>query len=542
MPVSSPFYLFSRGGSHICSEEGHKASACPFKGKCLRYKGEGHVSRDCPLKYQSVEANDVPPAAAADGAGHPADDAEGSAGTLADGDAAAAADPSEGSAGTLADSGSGDVGVPASAMEASEGVASVAGVLLVPGSSEPASDVAGSVDSLADVAIDLRDNQLNELSQEVQEEVSSNPDSSSVEESTLQGGSFDSGDSPTCFKKGDRLERKNWRPITLLNVDYKLCSRTLAGRLLKVLHHVVERDQTYGVPGRYIGENVSLLRDLLDFTSESDTPAAILSLDQEKAFDRVDWAFMFLTLGRMGFGPSFIRWVRLLYTDVRSCVLINGYSSPVFFPSRGVRQGCPLSPLLYILTMEVLAANLRSHPDIVGLSLPGIQAPLPVISLYADDTSAIVTTDKGIKAVFSVYDHFEKASGSKLNLGKCKGLWLGRWRNRLDSPVAIDWNSGMIKVLGVFIGFGDFDAANWHPRLDSVSKGLLSWSSRSLSLSGKALVANALVLSCIWYVASLVYMPNWVVKELKVCQKTVVQPKDRSGLQLSPLSTRFIHC
>ena len=98
------------------------------------------------------------------------------------------------------------------------------------------------------------------------------------------------------FKKGDRLDRKNWRPITLLNVDYKLCSRTLTGRLLRVIHYVVEKDQTCGVPGRYIGENVSLLRDLVDYTNETDTPAAILSLDQEKAFNRVDWNFMFNTL------------------------------------------------------------------------------------------------------------------------------------------------------------------------------------------------------------------------------------------------------
>ena len=163
----------------------------------------------------------------------------------------------------------------------------------------------------------------------------------------------------------DRLDRKNWRPITLLNVDYKLCARTLAGRLLRVIHNAVEKDQTCGAPGRYIGENVSLLRDLVDYTSETDTPAAILSLDQEKAFDRVDWNFMFNTLSRIGFGPSFIRWVRLLYTDFRSCVLLNSYSTPVFYHSRGVRQGCPLSPLLYVLTIEVLAANLRSHPSII---------------------------------------------------------------------------------------------------------------------------------------------------------------------------------
>ena len=345
------------------------------------------------------------------------------------------------------------------------------------------------------------------------------------------------------FKKGDRLDRKNWRPISLLNVDYKLCARTIAGRLLRVIHFVVGRDQTCGVPGRYIGENVSLLRDLVDFSTESNVPAAILSLDQEKAFDRVDWVFMFNTLSRMGFGPSFIRWVRLLYTDIRSCVLVNGYCTSMFYPSRGVRQGCPLSPLLYVLTMEVLASNLRCHSDIVGLSLPGTPSVLPVVSLYADDTSAIVTSDAGIRAVFDTYGLFEKASGSKLNLDKCKGLWLGPWRNRLDAPFAIDWSLKMIKVLGVFIGFGDLDEANWRPRINAVSKCLSSWRSRSLSLSGKALVANALALSRVWYVASLVYMPSWVLRELnsllfsffwsgkkdKVSRKVVVQPKDRGG-------------
>ena len=87
----------------------------------------------------------------------------------------------------------------------------------------------------------------------------------------------------------------------------------------------------------------TLLRDLINFTSWSDPPAAILSLDQEKALHRVDWAFILNTLGRIGFGPFFIRWVRLLYTNVRSSILFNGYSTPVFYPSRGVRRRCPLS-------------------------------------------------------------------------------------------------------------------------------------------------------------------------------------------------------
>lgn len=121
--------------------------------------------------------------------------------------------------------------------------------------------------------------------------------------------------------KGDRLDPRNWRPISLLNVDYKLASRVIAGRLLNVIHLVVDRDQTCGVPGRFIGENVALLHDVIDFASSSGTPIAILSLDQEKAFDRVDWSFMRCTLSAMGFGPSFISWVDLFYHCVRALLM-----------------------------------------------------------------------------------------------------------------------------------------------------------------------------------------------------------------------------
>ena len=89
----------------------------------------------------------------------------------------------------------------------------------------------------------------------------------------------------SSFKKGDRLNPKNWRPISLLNVDYKLASCVVVGRLLKVIYLVVDKDQHCGVLGRYIGENVSLLRDVVYYSTSFDVPVAILSLEQEKAFD-----------------------------------------------------------------------------------------------------------------------------------------------------------------------------------------------------------------------------------------------------------------
>jgi len=183
----------------------------------------------------------------------------------------------------------------------------------------------------------------------------------------------------------------------------------------------------------------------------------------------------------MGFGPYFIKWVKLLYTDIRSAVLVNGYTSDWFSPSRGVRQGCPLSPLLYVLSIEVLAVGVRAHPDIVGRRLPRVPSPLPVLSLYADDTSIISVSDRATLAVFEVYAKFEAGAGAKLNLSKCEGLWLGAWRNRLDSPVAISWNSVKIKSLGLYIGYGNLDEANWRPRIDAIERCLNSWRSRSLS-------------------------------------------------------------
>ena len=173
----------------------------------------------------------------------------------------------------------------------------------------------------------------------------------------------------------------------------------------------------------------------------------------------------------------------------------------------------PPSPLLYVLVSEVLAVNIRCNPCISGLCLPGA-FPLSPNSQYADDTSLILKSDDAIVAAFETYALFEQASGSKLNQSKSKGLWLGGWCGRVDPLVVLDWSSSKLKVLGVFIGVGDLEADNWRPRIDAVERVLNSWHSRSLSFCGKALVVDALALSRVWYVASLVHMPPWVLKEL----------------------------
>ena len=215
----------------------------------------------------------------------------------------------------------------------------------------------------------------------------------------------------------------------------------------------------------------------------------------------------------MGFDPSFISWVKLLYSNIRSAVLINGYTSNRFWPSRGVPQGCPLSPLLYVMSIEVLAANLRSHLSIVGLRLPGIPDLFPVLSLYADATSVISTSDGATHAVFSTYEKFEKVTGSKLNLSKCEGLWLSAWRNRSDSPVSITWSSDKIKVLGSTLGM-----VSW---MILTGFNILRWSRSALTLGalGPSVTVvrllSAMLLPCPGFgMFPLLSLPHWAVSEL----------------------------
>ena len=126
------------------------------------------------------------------------------------------------------------------------------------------------------------------------------------------------------YKKDERRLPKNWRPISLLNTDYKLASKIITERLKKVMSSIVHQDQTCGVLGRTIFSNLQLVRDVLDFIDKTDEPAILVTLDQEKAFDRVDHEFMLRVSCKFGFGPSFCHWVGIFYAHAFSRILING--------------------------------------------------------------------------------------------------------------------------------------------------------------------------------------------------------------------------
>ena len=265
---------------------------------------------------------------------------------------------------------------------------------------------------------------------------------------------------------------KNWRPISLLNTDYKICSKVLANRLRRVISLILSEDQTCGIPDRSIFENLFLIRDRIDYVNHKELSVAIMSLDQEKAFDRANHGFLQCVLERFNFGPNFKRWVTIAYTDIKSCVTNNGCLSSAISLERGVRQGCPLSPLLYYLVVETLGQAIRCDQSIEGIPIPGSHGKESKVSQYADDTTLILANDFSITKAFTTINIFEKATGSRLNAQKTEGLWICAAADRPFGPVNITWVTNKVKILGVFFGETDLTHANWDNRVIKLEKRL----------------------------------------------------------------------
>ena len=208
-----------------------------------------------------------------------------------------------------------------------------------------------------------------------------------------------------------------------MNVDLKILTRTLAVRALQILHKLIHRDQTC-VPCRNILNNMHIVQDLIDVIMFEGKGAAFILVDEEKAFDRMSIKFILKTLKQFGFGDRFINWVRIIYTDISSAVKINGFQTKSFSIERGVRQGCPLSAILYVLCAEVLAAEVRSNPKIVGYKFNKGKNEHK-LNAYADDKTVCVTTKPSIHELFNVFDRYEVATNARVNKDKTVGLWVG---------------------------------------------------------------------------------------------------------------------
>ena len=318
------------------------------------------------------------------------------------------------------------------------------------------------------------------------------------------------------YKKGDVELLKNWRPISLLNVDYKISSKAFALRLQQVLPFVLNKDQTCSVPGRSIFENLMLVRDSIDYCNEKSLPLALVKIDQEKAFDRVNWSFLEKVLVRMNFGRIFISFVKTMYNSVACKIQNNGHLSKNVLLQRGVRQGCPLSPLIYCLVAETLGNIIRNNKKIDGLSLPGSKMVVK-ISQYADDTTLFLRNNFSVDEALSCIKLYERGSGSKVNydIGKSCGKWFNKPHYVSSSPSSsLQWTNGPFEVLGLLFGTDTAISDCWIKRVEKVTGRLQAWKHRSLSLKGKTLIINSIALSGIIFVGTVFNLPLPIEKQI----------------------------
>ena len=318
-------------------------------------------------------------------------------------------------------------------------------------------------------------------------------------------------------KEADLKILKNWRPLSLLNCDYKIAAKSIANRIQSTLPKLINNDQTGFIKGRFIGENIRLIDSIINYTNDQSIPGLILLLDFEKAFDTLEWSFVEKTLQHYGFGPSIQKWIQTLYCDIESGVMNNGWMSECFKIERGVRQGCPLSPYLFVLSVEVLASAIRSDQHIKGISVNQKEIKL---SQYADDTTLILDGSKdALETSLDVIGKFSKISGLRLNNKKTEALWIGskaRSQDIMFPEKGFRWQHLKIKTLGVWLSIEPELTVklNFNEKKEKVRNLLRNWQYRRLSLLGKIAILKSLIASQLVHVLSPLPTNHQAIKEL----------------------------
>uniref|UniRef100_A0A803JT65 Reverse transcriptase domain-containing protein n=1 Tax=Xenopus tropicalis TaxID=8364 RepID=A0A803JT65_XENTR len=320
------------------------------------------------------------------------------------------------------------------------------------------------------------------------------------------------------FKKGDKERLENYRPITLLNVDYKVMAKLISLRLKPFLSNLIHPDQVCGVPGRSMTESLNVIRDVIWFCNERNLNLAVLSLDFEKAFDRVSHDFLFKVLTKMALPNFILNGIKVLYRSSFSQISVNGFLTQKVFLKSGVKQGCPLSPMLFICAIEPLLIYLRNDKVIRGIHVPGGGGHQVKVSGYMDDITIFCSTSYSLKRALTQTSFFCGASGFKLNVQKCNCLGFGSWDPSLTPEITIQQEQ--IKILGLVFNTDITGVVNWDSVLAKMEKKILIWNLRNLTMEGKILIIKMVLLPLMLHVG-MVFPPSslYIKKLTRVCFK-----------------------
>lgn len=310
------------------------------------------------------------------------------------------------------------------------------------------------------------------------------------------------------FKKKDHTDIRNYRPITLLNTDYKLLTKVLALQLMESADTMIDEDQAGFIPKRSIFNHIRLAKAIINYAEIAEEDGVIIALDQEKAYDRIRHDYLWKVLEAFHIPAPFIKTVKALYNNAHTRIAINGVFSHPFQVFRGVRQGDPLSCPLFDLAIEPLACLIRNNPDIHGLDIPCLVKKL-IIKLFADDTELYLSKHDRLDIVHKILDLWCKASGAKFNIEKTEIIPIGTVHYRqsvietrkinqqdlspLPDRIRIAKDGEAVRLLGAWIGNKASNQAPWEPIIDKIKINLKKWAKIRPTLEGKSQIIQAIV-------------------------------------------------
>lgn len=328
---------------------------------------------------------------------------------------------------------------------------------------------------------------------------------------------------PFYKEKGAREDLKNWRPITLVTTDYKLLALFLGSRLTPVMDHLVGPGQTSSVPGRTTFDNIHSVR-LAHYLSTLDEniDAVFVFIDSEKAFDRVSWPYLWETLSIMNIPQNFIAMIMALYEKATAMVRVNGYLTAPFPLGRGVRQGCPTSPLLYVLSLEPIRHYI--HEKVGSANTQWLPRDFPASFAHADDLTIITTSSEVASLVThtQIYAELVLRSGLKINMEKSIALYTRR--DRLPTPPqritipSYHWEDdahGHLH-LGLPIGGSNPDKKAVEIARERLRKKLKQVAPSRLPWLEKARILGARTTGCLQFYAQTISIPEKDQQEIQI--------------------------
>jgi len=324
-------------------------------------------------------------------------------------------------------------------------------------------------------------------------------------------------------KKFGAVDLKDFRPISLVSGVYKIIAKVLANRLRRVVEKIISNPQNAFVKGRQIIDSVLIANECLDSRIKSGELGLLCKLDIENAYDHVNWDFLLYILRRCGFGERWCSWIAHCISSVRFSVLVNGTPSDFFSSSRGLRQGDPLSPLLFVIVMEAFSKLFSitvQRGFLSGFSVGSSSNGVINIShlLFADDTLVFCgASPDHLLYLRMLLLSFEPVLGLKINLDKSVLVPVGLVDNMDDLAgiLGCGVSSLFLKYLGLPLGAPFKTKSNWDEVVGKVERSLAGWKRLYLSKGGKVTFIKSTLSNLPTYFLSLFPIPSSVANRIK---------------------------